>query len=165
MDMRTRVTLQEKWLAGLFDEFVAELDFEWERLARLSRTEETNEGLCLSCSISDRPAAALGAFQALPREGPGLLPERRRVFRHRDAQRASQALQVSVVVALLSPAGCFRKVVLDLSTFKRTHCTLMSEETNWVSLRLLYLFHFWGFAPSTLLLFKCYAVQTRQTHF
>lgn len=51
--------------------------------------------LSLFGSVSDRPAAALGTLQAVPREGPGLLPERRRVLRHRDAQRATQALQVS----------------------------------------------------------------------
>lgn len=51
--------------------------------------------LSLCGSVSDRPAAALGTLQAVSREGPGLLPERRRVLRHRDAQRATQALQVS----------------------------------------------------------------------
>lgn len=51
--------------------------------------------LSLCDSVSDRPAAALGTLQAVSREGPGLLPERRRVLRHRDAQRATQALQVS----------------------------------------------------------------------
>lgn len=94
----------------------------------------------MSRSISDRPAAALGAFQALSREGPGLLPERRRVFRHRDAQRASQALQVSVVVALLSAAGCFS--VLDLNTSKCNHSAFLSEETIWVSSGLNSYTHF-----------------------
>lgn len=103
----------------------------------------TNEGLCLSRSTSDRPAAALGAFQALPREGPGLLPERWRMLRHRDAQRASQALQVSdfpvsprCAVALLSPAGHFGQVMSVLNAFKRNPLVFSFKETDWVSSRL-----------------------------
>lgn len=59
----------------------------------LKLTLSLNFSLC--GSVSDHPAAALGTLQALSREGPGLLPEWRRVLRHRDAQRATQALQVS----------------------------------------------------------------------
>lgn len=41
----------------------------------------TSLSVCV-CSVADRPTAALGALQALSREGPGLLPKRRRVLCH-----------------------------------------------------------------------------------
>lgn len=50
--------------------------------------------LFLSCSGPDPPALEIGAFQAVPGEGLGLLPQRWRVFCHWDLKWPSQALQV-----------------------------------------------------------------------
>lgn len=75
-----------------------------------------------SCSVSDRPSAALGAFQALSREGPDLLPERRRVLRHRDAQRTPQALQVS--------ASCSPPVSSKLAQQQRLLCLLAEKRAS-----------------------------------
>lgn len=43
MDMRTRVKLLEKRLAGLFDELVAGFDFECDRCVRLRRNKEIED--------------------------------------------------------------------------------------------------------------------------
>ena len=56
-------------------------------------------------SVSERPTSAFRTLQTVPREGPGLLPERRGVLRHRDAERAAQALQVSTVLPPLLLRG------------------------------------------------------------
>lgn len=50
--------------------------------------------LYLSCSGPNPPALEIGALQAVSGEGLGLLPQRWRVFCHRDLKWPSQALQV-----------------------------------------------------------------------
>lgn len=53
-----------------------------------------NHLLFLSCSGPDPPALEIGALQTMSGEGLGLLPQRWRVFCHRDPKWPSQALQV-----------------------------------------------------------------------